>query len=434
MDYNIEMPQVIANAIEDEGKRQKNCIELIASENIASRNVLRCMSSVLNNKYAEGYPSHRYYGGCEEVDKIEQFAIDQACKLFKCKYANVQPHSGASANLAVYFALANPGDTILGMSLDAGGHLTHGHPKVTISGKWFNSVQYGLTDDGLIDYNDIEQKLYEYNPRVLVVGASAYSRFIDFEKIRKIVDEYNADLKNRLFDDMKGWAEEVILEHYESAKCYMMVDMAHVAGLVAAGLHPDPLPHADVVTTTTHKTLRGPRGGLILCNNEDIAKKIDKAIFPGCQGGPLEHVIAAKAVCFYEANTEVFKEYQQQVLDNAKAMALTFQGLGVKIISDGTDNHLMLLDLRDKNISGKELEDKLSEINIIVNKNKVVNDPRSAKETSGIRIGTPCITSRGATCYDCGMIASIICHVINNPDYDKDLLRQKVNEIISHWN
>ena len=383
-----------------ENKRQELEICLIASENYVSKNVMSAVGSILTNKYSEGYPNKRYYGGCKYVDMIEQYAIDKAKELFNCEWANVQPHSGSQANQAVYLALLNANDTILGMSLDAGGHLTHGS-KVSSSGKLYNAVTYGLTDNGYIDYNDIEDKLYEYNPKLLIVGASAYSREIDFRIIRNIIDDYNSKV---------------------TQKCYFMVDMAHIAGLVATGLHQSPLPYADVVTSTTHKTLRGPRGGLILSNDLNIGKKIDKAVFPGIQGGPLQHVIAGKAICFEEALEPSFKEYQQQVLKNIKAMEKVFNDRGIKMISNGSDNHLLLLDLRDKGISGKQLEDALSEIGIVVNKNAIKDDPKPKAETSGIRIGTAAITTRGASENDCSFIAHQICHMINilTGEYDYD--------------
>ena len=378
--------------IKKERQRQEEEICLIASENYVSKNVMRAQGSILTNKYAEGYPGARYYGGCKFIDEIEAKTQELACKLFNCKFANVQPHSGSQANQAVYLALCNAGDTILGMSLDAGGHLTHGS-KVSASGKLYNAVSYGLDENGIINYEDIERKLVLYSPKLLIVGASAYSRIIDFERIRKIVDYYNAG---------------------RSEKCYMMVDMAHIAGLVATGLHPSPLPYADVVTSTTHKTLRGPRGGIILTNNEDIYKKINKAVFPGIQGGPLEHVIAAKGVCFEEALKPEFKDYQRQALANIKAMTQVFEEAGIDMVSGGSDNHLILLDLTKHNISGKLLEDELSKIGIVVNKNAVKNDKRPKNETSGIRIGTASITTRGAKENDCYQIAAIIADIIHS--------------------
>ena len=347
--------------------RQRNNIELIASENIVSKAVLLAAGSVLTNKYAEGYPGKRYYGGCVHVDVVEEIARERAKKLFGAEHANVQPHSGANANLAVFFALLNPGDTVLSMNLAHGGHLSHGSP-VNISGKYFNIVPYGVADDnGRIDYDALEAKALECKPKLILAGASAYSRTIDFARFRKIADMVGA---------------------------YLMVDMAHIAGLVAAGEHPSPVPYADVVTTTTHKTLRGPRGGLILCR-EELAKAIDKAVFPGTQGGPLMHIIAAKAVAFGEALTDGFKAYQHQIVKNAATLADALLNEGLDLVSGGTDNHLMLLDLRNTGITGKELEHRLDEVRITANKNAVPNDPQSPFITSGVRLGTPAVTSRG---------------------------------------
>lgn len=416
----------VFDLIEKERARQENEVCLIASENYTSKNVMKAMGSILTNKYAEGYPEHRYYGGCRYIDEIEQYAIDKCEELFKCNWANVQPHSGSQANQAVYLALCKPGDTILGMNLNAGGHLTHGS-KVSASGKLYNAVSYGLDDNGIINYDEIREKLYKYNPRVLVVGASAYSRIIDFEGIRKIVDEYN----NQWFVDngiqynytnpkmsvkYKDWNfidEETKDDFEKNHKCYLMVDMAHIAGLVATGLHPSPLPYADVVTSTTHKTLRGPRGGIILSNNVELGKQIDKAVFPGIQGGPLEHVIAGKAICFEEALTSEFKQYQEQILKNIKAMEEVFNEADVKMMSGGSDNHLILLDLKDKNISGKFVEDQLSNIGIVVNKNAIKDDPKPKSETSGIRLGTAAITTRGFKEAECAKIAATIATLIN---------------------
>ena len=416
----------IFDLIEKERKRQEGEICLIASENYVSKDIMKAVGSILTNKYAEGYPEHRYYGGCRYIDEIEQYAIDKCEELFKCNWANVQPHSGSQANQAVYLALCKPGDTILGMNLNAGGHLTHGS-KVSASGKLYNAVSYGLDDNGIINYDEIREKLYKHNPRVLVVGASAYSRIIDFEGIRKIVDEYN----NQWFVDngiqynytnpkmsvkYKDWNfidEETKDDFEKNHKCYLMVDMAHIAGLVATGLHPSPLPYADVVTSTTHKTLRGPRGGIILSNNVELGKQIDKAVFPGIQGGPLEHVIAGKAICFEEALTSEFKQYQEQILKNIKAMEEVFNEADVKMMSGGSDNHLILLDLKDKNISGKFVEDQLSNIGIVVNKNAIKDDPKPKSETSGIRLGTAAITTRGFKEAECAKIAAIIATLIN---------------------
>ena len=377
----------IAQAITDEMKQQNSHIELIASENWVSKAVMAAMGSPLTNKYAEGYPSKRYYGGCQCVDVVENLARDRAKELFGCDYVNVQPHSGAQANLAVYFAMLEPGDKILGMNLDHGGHLTHGSP-VNLSGKYFKSTFYGVNDDGVIDYEVVRQRAIEEKPKLIVAGASAYARIIDFKKFREIADEVGA---------------------------YLMVDMAHIAGLVAAGLHPSPIPYADVVTTTTHKTLRGPRGGMILWNEKANEKfNFDKAIFPGTQGGPLEHVIAGKAVCFKEALQPEFKAYQKQILANAQALANALMDRGVKLVSGGTDNHLMLVDLREEQVTGKDLEKRLDSAHITCNKNAIPNDPRSPFLTSGVRLGTPAVTTRGMKEEDMDVIAEAISLVIKD--------------------
>lgn len=406
--------EYLQDLINQEKERQQNEICLIASENYTSPTIRNIQGSILTNKYAEGYPNARYYGGCQIIDKIETLAIEKAKELFNCKWANVQPHSGSQANQSVYLALLQPHDTILGMDLNAGGHLTHGS-KVSASGKLYNAVSYGLDENGIINYYEIEQKLTLYRPKLLIVGASAYSRIIDFERIRKIVDNHN---------------------FYQHNQCYFMVDMAHIAGLVAAGLHPSPLPYADVVTSTTHKTLRGPRGGIILSNNEELGKKIDKAVFPGIQGGPLEHIIGAKAQCFIEALQPSFKNYQERVLSNIKAMEEIFASRNVKMISNGSDNHLILLDLRDKGISGKLLEDALSEVGIVVNKNAVQNDPRPKKETSGIRLGTACITTRGMDEKESRWIATVICNIIDvlSGEYDWEYIDTFKEEDVSYDN
>ena len=375
----------IAQAIVEEQERQNSHIELIASENWVSKAVMAAMGSPLTNKYAEGYPGKRYYGGCECVDVVENLAIERAKELFGCEYANVQPHSGAQANFAVQFAICNPGDTIMGMNLDHGGHLTHGSP-VNVSGKYFKIVPYGVNDEGFIDYDSLRQTALECRPRMIIAGASAYARTIDFKKFREIADEAGAVL---------------------------MVDMAHIAGLVAAGLHPSPIPYADVVTTTTHKTLRGPRGGLILANQEAADKyNFNKAIFPGTQGGPLMHVIAAKAVCFKEALSQEFKTYQQGIIDNAQALCKGLKERGIKIVSNGTDNHLMLVDLTTYDLTGKAVEKLLDEAHITANKNTIPNDPKSPFVTSGIRLGTPAVTSRGMNTQDMDRIAEAIALVI----------------------
>lgn len=375
----------IAQAIVDEQERQNSHIELIASENWVSKAVMAAMGSPLTNKYAEGYPGKRYYGGCQCVDVVENLAIERAKELFGCEYANVQPHSGAQANFAVQFAICNPGDTIMGMNLDHGGHLTHGSP-VNVSGKYFHIVPYGVNEDGFIDYDKLREIALECKPKMIIAGASAYARTIDFKKFREVADEVGAVL---------------------------MVDMAHIAGLVAAGLHPSPIPYADVVTTTTHKTLRGPRGGLILCNKEAAEKyNFNKAVFPGTQGGPLMHVIAAKAVCFKEALTDDFKEYQKQIIKNAQALCKGLQSRDIRIVSGGTDNHLMLVDLTTYDLTGKAVEKMLDEAHITGNKNTIPNDPKSPFVTSGVRLGTPAVTSRGMKEDDMDQIAEAIALII----------------------
>ena len=377
--------QEIASAITDEFERQNSHIELIASENWVSPAVMSAMGSILTNKYAEGYPGRRYYGGCECVDEVEELARERAKELFGAEYVNVQPHSGAQANMAVQFAILKPGDTIMGMNLDHGGHLTHGSP-VNFSGSYFHVVPYGVNDEGFIDYDKVEEIALECKPKMIIAGASAYARTIDFKRFREIADKVDAVL---------------------------MVDMAHIAGLVAAGLHPSPIPYAHVTTTTTHKTLRGPRGGMILCSQEMQDKyNFNKAIFPGIQGGPLMHVIAAKAVCFQEALQPSFKEYQQGVVDNAQALCKGLQSRGIKIVSDGTDNHLMLIDLTPFELTGKAVEKLLDEANITANKNTIPNDPQKPFVTSGIRIGTPSVTSRGMNTEDMDQIAEAIAMLI----------------------
>ena len=379
----------IADAIQAEMERQNSHLELIASENWVSKAVMAAMGSPLTNKYAEGYPGKRYYGGCQCVDVVEDLARERAKMLFGCDYANVQPHSGAQANLAVFFAMLEPGDKVMGMNLDHGGHLTHGSP-VNISGKYFNVVSYGVNDEGVIDYDKVREIAVKEKPKMIIAGASAYARIIDFKKFREIADEVGA---------------------------YLMVDMAHIAGLVAAGLHPSPIPYADVTTTTTHKTLRGPRGGLILCNQEAADKfNFNKAVFPGIQGGPLEHVIAGKAVCFKEALEPEFAEYQKQIIKNAQALSKGLMDRGVKIVSGGTDNHLMLIDLRGEDVTGKELEKRLDAAHITCNKNTVPNDPRSPFVTSGVRLGTPAVTTRGLKEDDMDMIAECIALVLQSED------------------
>lgn len=401
MDFVTAFDPELGRMIEAEYKRQARNIELIASENIVSEAVMAAMGSVLTNKYAEGYPCKRYYGGCECVDEVENLAIRRVCQLFGAKYANVQPHSGAQANMAVYQALCKPGDTVLGMSLDNGGHLTHGSP-VNQSGLLYNIVPYGVDENGLIDYDALRALAKKEQPKMIIAGASAYPRAIDFAKFAEIAHEIGA---------------------------YLFVDMAHIAGLVAAGLHQSPIPYADVVTTTTHKTLRGPRGGVILTNDEELAKKFDKAIFPGTQGGPLEHVIAAKAVCFGEALKPEFKAYQQNVVTNARVLADALRKQGFDLVSGGTDNHLMLIDLRKTGVTGKELQRRLDEVYITANKNAIPNDPESPFVTSGMRIGTPAVTTRGFGAPEMLRIAEFIWQAATDFDNKANDIRRNVRDI-----
>lgn len=401
-DYDPE----VGKAIEQEAARQRRNLELIASENIVSEPVMMAMGTVLTNKYAEGYSGKRYYGGCEYVDVVETIAIERAKKLFGCDYANVQPHSGAQANMAVFIAMLKPGDTVMGMNLDHGGHLTHGSP-VNFSGLYFNIVPYGVNDEGYIDYEELERIAVESKPKLIVAGASAYAREIDFKRFRQVADKVGA---------------------------YLMVDMAHIAGLVAGGEHPSPIPYADVVTTTTHKTLRGPRGGMILANQEAADKfNFNKAIFPGSQGGPLEHVIAAKAVCFGEALKPEFKAYQAQVRKNAKALADALVKQGFKLLTGGTDNHLMLVDLRGMEVSGKELQNRCDEVYLTLNKNTVPNDPRSPFVTSGVRIGTPAVTSRGLTEADMPKIAECVWLAAKDFENKADYIRAEVTKLCEKY-
>ena len=396
----------VAAAMEQELERQRTHIELIASENLVSKAVMAAMGSHLTNKYAEGYSGKRYYGGCEYVDIVETLAIERAKELFGCGYANVQPHSGAQANLAAFFAMVKPGDTVMGMNLAHGGHLTHGSP-VNISGSYFNIVPYGVNDDGFIDYDELRRIALESKPKLIVAGASAYAREIDFKKFREVADEVGA---------------------------YLMVDMAHIAGLVAAGLHMNPVPYADVVTTTTHKTLRGPRGGMILCSEENAKKfNFNKAVFPGIQGGPLMHVIAAKAVCFKEALDDSFKVYMQGVKDNAQALSKGLTDRGFKIVSGGTDNHLMLVDLTPMNVTGKECEKLLDAANITCNKNTIPNDPASPFVTSGIRLGTPAVTSRGMNTADMEVIAEAISLLVKDVETNKGEAMKLVKELTDKY-
>lgn len=398
-----EIDKEIASAVESEFKRQQNNLELIASENIVSPAVLAAMGSVLTNKYAEGYPGHRYYGGCEYVDIAENIARKRACELFGAEHANVQPHSGSQANMAVYLSVLNPGDTVMGMNLSEGGHLTHGS-KVNISGKLYNFVSYGVNEEThLIDYDRIMETALKIKPKMIVCGASAYPRTINFKKFREIADACGA---------------------------YLMTDMAHIAGLVAAGIHESPVPYSDFVTATTHKTLRGPRGGLILCK-EKYAKQIDKAIFPGTQGGPLMHTIAAKAVCFKEAMSDDFKKYIKNVVNNCKSLALELSKMGINLVSGGTDNHLLLINLTKNGITGKELEDRLSEVNITVNKNTVPNETRSPILTSGVRIGTAAVTSRGMNENEMKEIAKCIYLSITDFENNKDNIKSCVESLCS---
>ena len=406
MNFITDYDPEVGKAIEAEAARQRRNLELIASENIVSEPVMMAMGTVLTNKYAEGYSGKRYYGGCECVDVVENIAIDRAKKLFGCDYANVQPHSGAQANMAVFVAMLKPGDTVLSMSLDHGGHLSHGSP-VNFSGMYFNIVPYGVNEQGFIDYDEVERLAVEHKPKMILAGASAYARTIDFKRFREIADKVGA---------------------------YLMVDMAHIAGLVAAGEHPSPIPYADVVTTTTHKTLRGPRGGMILANQAAADKfNFNKAIFPGTQGGPLEHVIAAKAVCFGEALKPEFKEYQHQVRKNAAALAEALTAQGFKLVSGGTDNHLMLVDLTGLDVSGKELQNRCDEVYITLNKNAVPNDPRSPFVTSGVRIGTPAITSRGLKEEDMPKIAECIWLAAMDFENKADYIRAEVTNLCEKY-
>ncbi len=406
MDFIEQQDPEVGAAVKQEAARQRRNLELIASENIVSETVMAAMGTVLTNKYAEGYSGKRYYGGCEYVDVVETLAIERAKKLFGCDYANVQPHSGAQANMAVFLAMLKPGDTFMGMNLDQGGHLSHGSP-VNFSGMYFHMVPYGVDEDGFLDYDEMERIALECRPKMIIAGASAYGRTIDFKRFREVADKVGA---------------------------YLMVDMAHIAGLVAAGVHPSPIPYADVMTTTTHKTLRGPRGGMILANKEAADKfNFNKAIFPGSQGGPLEHVIAAKAVCFGEALKPEFKTYQEQIVKNAKALAEELQKQGFKILTGGTDNHLMLVDLRGMEISGKELQNRCDQVYITLNKNAVPGDPRSPFVTSGVRIGTPAVTSRGLKEEDMAKVAECIWLTATDFENKADYIRAEVTKICEKY-
>ena len=406
IEFVVGHDKEVGDAIKKEWLRQKNNLELIASENIVSEAVMAAMGSVLTNKYAEGYPGKRYYGGCDAVDIVENIAIERVTKLFGCEYANVQPHSGAQANMAVFLSMLKIGDTVLGMNLEHGGHLTHGSP-VNFSGQNYNIVSYGVDANGYLDYEDLEAKALKHKPKLIIAGASAYARTIDFKRFREVADKVGA---------------------------YLLVDMAHIAGLVATGLHPSPVGYAHVVTSTTHKTLRGPRGGIILSSNE-IAEKFNfnKAIFPGTQGGPLEHVIAAKAVCFGEALKSDFKDYQKQVLANAKKLAASLVEEGIKVLTGGTDNHLMLLDLRGSGVTGKELQIKCDEVNITLNKNTVPNDPESPFITSGVRIGTPAVTSRGLKEKDMKKVAKLLALCIKDFDNSKEYIKSEVEKMCAEY-
>lgn len=406
MEYIAQYDPEVGNAVKDEATRQRRNLELIASENIVTEPVMISMGNVLANKYAEGYPGKRYYGGCECADVVEQIAIDRARKLFGAEYVNVQPHSGAQANTAVYFALLQPGDTVMGMNLDHGGHLTHGSP-VNMSGKYYNFIPYSVdTETQLIDYDKLREDALAHKPKMIVAGASAYAREIRFDRFAEIAKEVGA---------------------------YLFVDMAHIAGLVAAGLHQSPIPYADVVTTTTHKTLRGPRGGLILCKDAEFGKQFNKAIFPGIQGGPLMHIVATKAICFGEALKPEFKAYQQQVLENASALAGSLAEEGFQLLSGGTDNHLMLVDLRNMNLTGKEMQNRLDEVYITVNKNTIPNDPQSPFVTSGIRIGTPAVTTRGMKADDMKTIAHLIKLAATEFDSKQDEIRSGVTKLCDQY-
>jgi glycine hydroxymethyltransferase len=404
IDFLKRYDSEVGNAIEHEFIRETDGLELIASENLVSEGVMLAMANPMTNKYAEGYPSHRYYGGCSAVDEVEELARERLKKLYGAEHANVQPHSGAQANMAVFIALLTPGDTIMGMNLSEGGHLTHGSP-VNFSGKYFKVVPYGVNSDGFIDYDEVEKKANECKPKLIVAGASAYPRIIDFERMAKIAHSVGA---------------------------YLMVDMAHIAGLVAAGLHPSPIPYADVVTSTTHKTLRGPRGGMILCK-EELAKQIDKAVFPGSQGGPLEHIIAAKAVCFGEALKDDFKVYQQNVVKNAAVLAESLKKEGFNLVSGGTDNHLILIDLTKTSITGKELEARLDEVHITVNKNSVPNDPYKPTVAGGIRVGTPSVTTRGLNEDDMKTLAHLFALTAFDFENSKDYVRDEVRKLCEKY-
>lgn len=421
----------VYNQILDEYNRQNNGIELIASENIPSEAVLQAQSSYHTLKYAEGYPGKRYYGGCQNVDKTEELTKERVCKLFGCQYANVQPHSGAQANEAVYVAVLKQGDRVMGMSINSGGHISH-FSKASAQSRFYEVEQYEVDKNTfLLNYEEIEKQALEFMPRLIVVGASAYPRVIDFKRFREIVDKVN----DKILKDIDSYiiSDEEREKQWKSRRCYMMVDMAHIAGLVATGLHPSPFPYADIVTSTTHKTLRGTRGGIILTNNEDLYKKINSAVFPKVQGGPLEHIIAAKAVCFKEALQPKFKTYQEQVVKNAKILAQTLMDNGINLVTGGTDNHLILIDLRGTGITGKELEDRLGSVGITVNKNAIPFDIENKNTTSGIRIGTPAVTSRGMKEMDMELIGNLITAAIKNFDGTKETIKMRVQELCKKY-
>lgn len=433
LDFNKvkEIDPEVYNQILDEYNRQNNGIELIASENIPSEAVLQAQSSYHTLKYAEGYPGKRYYGGCQNVDKTEELAKERVCKLFGCQYANVQPHSGAQANEAVYVAVLKQGDRVMGMSINSGGHISH-FSKASAQSRFYEVEQYEVDKNTfLLNYEEIEKQALEFMPRLIVVGASAYPRVIDFKRFREIVDKVN----DKILKDIDSYiiSDEEREKQWESRRCYMMVDMAHIAGLVATGLHPSPFPYADIVTSTTHKTLRGTRGGIILTNNEDLYKKINSAVFPKVQGGPLEHIIAAKAVCFKEALQPKFKTYQEQVVKNAKILAQTLMDNGINLVTGGTDSHLILIDLRGTGITGKELEDRLGSVGITVNKNAIPFDIENKNTTSGIRIGTPAVTSRGMKEMDMELIGNLITAAIKNFDGTKETIKMRVQELCKKY-
>ena len=431
MNFNSLMMEdnEIYQLIIEEKERQQNTLEMIASENFTSRAIMEAMGSYLTNKYAEGYPNKRYYGGCEIIDKIENLAIERAKQLFKAEHVNVQPHSGSQANFAVYQALLKPKDKILTLELTNYAHLTHGSP-VNFSGKLYNIVTYKIDKNGFLDLKDFKKQLYKEKPRMVIAGTSAYPREIHFSKYREIIDAYNFDLYSELLKENNN-NSELAAELLKDVECIFFVDMAHIAGLVAAGLHESPIPYADVVSTTTHKTLRGPRGGLILCK-EKYAKKIDSSVFPSCQGGPLEHVIAAKAVCFKEAMTEEFKQYQQQIINNTAELAKVFRENNINMVTGGTDNHLILLDLRNLEITGKEAQERLEKFHIATNKNTIPNEKQKPTITSGLRLGTAALTTRGFKEKEIREVGQIICDILTN-NINEEEINMKIKELCSHF-